>query len=313
MRILVIAEHNNQIYHPATLHTIAASLECGAKPVVLVAGFECYSIAEQLAQVSGVETVFYADDQSYEALLAENVSRLAAEVGLNFDMIMMSSSSFGKNILPRVSALLDVGMVSDVTRIITSDTFLHPIYAGNALETVRILDAKKVISIRTTAFEAVETKQDACKIERLSQSFVNNRVAFIDYRLSNSPRPELTQAKIVVAGGRGLQSKENFALIETLADELGAAVGASRAAVDAGFVPNDYQVGQTGKVVAPLLYIAIGISGAVQHLAGMKDSKIIVAINKDENAPIMQVADYKLVGDLFEIVPEMIQQLKGVK
>ncbi|WP_133127107.1 electron transfer flavoprotein subunit alpha/FixB family protein [Legionella nagasakiensis] len=310
MSALILVEHDNQLIHPSTRHVLAAALQLTEKPVLLVVGYHCQSVVEQAAILNGVSGVWQVDHACYEHPLAENVGTLVAELASSFTYILSASSTYGKNILPRVAALLDVAQVSDVTRIVSPDTFEHPIYAGNTIETVKLLDEKKVLTIRTTAFDAVIDEQTACCVETIEKVYQPMNSVFISHELSQSSRPELSGAKVIVSGGRGLQSAEKFKLIEELADVLGAAVGASRAAVDAGFVPNDYQVGQTGKVVAPMLYIAVGISGAVQHLAGMKDSKVIVAINKDEDAPIFQVADYGLVGDLFEVVPQLIAQLK---
>lgn len=311
MSALVLVEHNNHSLHPTTRNLLAAALQLGSKPTLLVVGYNCAKVAEEAAQLSGTHAVLCVDKPCYEHQLAESVSELIVSLAASFDAILAAASTQGKNILPRVAALLDVAQVSDVSQIIDANTFEHPIYAGNAIETVRVLDAIKVLTIRTTAFEPVNTTQAPCSIENMDQEFVAKKTHFVKHELSKSERPELGSAKIVVSGGRGLQSFEKFKLIEELADTLGAAVGASRAAVDAGFVSNDYQVGQTGKVVAPTLYIAVGISGAVQHLAGMKDSKVIVAINKDEDAPIFQIANYGLVGDLFTLVPELIEHLKN--
>jgi electron transfer flavoprotein alpha subunit len=311
MSALVLVEHNNQNMHPATRNTLAAALELDSKPILLVIGHNCSSVAKQVSTLEGVGTVWYVDNPCYEHQLAEPLSDLIVSLASSFKAILVSASTYGKNILPRIAAQLDVAQVSDVSKIIDSNTFEHPIYAGNAIETVRILDEIKVITIRTTAFNAITTQQDPCSIETLNKESSVKGSEFVSHELSKSERPDLGSAKIIVSGGRGLQNAERFKLVEELADALGAAVGASRAAVDAGFVPNDYQVGQTGKVVAPTLYIAVGISGAVQHLAGMKDSKVIVAINKDEDAPIFQIANYGLVGDLFELVPQLIEQLKN--
>ncbi len=311
MSTLVLVEHNNKTMHPTTRNTLRAALELGNKISLVVVGHQCHDVAMQAAALTGVQDVLYIDNPCYEHQLAEQVSAAIFSLANSFDAILAPSSTFGKNILPRVAALLDVAQVSDVSKIIDSNTFEHPVYAGNAIETVRVLDSKKVLTIRTTAFESVlDTQAPAC-IEKIDKEDLAQGTEFIKHELSKSERPDLGVAKIVVSGGRGLQSAEKFKLIEELADALGAAIGASRAAVDAGFVSNDYQVGQTGKVVAPTLYIAVGISGAVQHLAGMKDSKIIVAINKDEDAPIFQIANYGLVGDLFEIVPLLITLLKN--
>jgi electron transfer flavoprotein alpha subunit len=310
MSTLIIVEHDNHVVQASTRHVLTAAKQFNDNIVLLVVGSNCQSVASQAAVLPGVEAVWVADNICYEHQLAENVSQLVIELSSSFTTILAASSTYGKNLLPRIAALLDVAQVSDVVRIIDQTTFEHPIYAGNALETVRVLDDKKILTIRTTAFDGVTGNQPQCGIEVLDNVFTQKNTEFINHQLSESVRPDLGSAKIIVSGGRGLQSAEKFKLVEELADALGAAVGASRAAVDAGFVPNDYQVGQTGKVVAPNLYIAIGISGAVQHLAGMKDSKVIVAINKDEDAPIFQIANYGLVGDLFVLVPQLIEQLK---
>ncbi|MDR3503576.1 MAG: FAD-binding protein [Legionella sp.] len=311
MSTLILVEHDNQTMHPATRNVLSAAQQLGEEAHLLVVGHQCKTVAEQVAALSGVHNVLYVDKPCYEHPLAEQMSDLVLSLANSFKAILIPSSTFGKNIAPRVAALLDVAQISDVSKILDNATFEHPIYAGNAIETVRMLDPIKVLSIRTTAFDAVTATQAACTIETLDKEFTTQSSQFMKHELSKSERPDLGTAKIVVSGGRGLQSAEKFKLIEELADALGAAVGASRAAVDAGFVPNDYQVGQTGKVVAPMLYIAVGISGAVQHLAGMKDSKVIVAINKDEDAPIFQIADYGLVGDLFELVPQLIAHLRN--
>ncbi len=310
MATLIIAEHNNQVMHPVTRHVVTAAKLLGHKCVLLVIGYNCRAVGDEAASIAGVDNVLLADNACYEHQLPENTASLVAELAASFDAVLASSSTFGKNMLPRIAALLDVAQVSDVTRVIDAKTFEHPIYAGNAIETVRVLDDKTVLSIRETAFSADTGTQTPCSIEPVNKIISVQTSVWINSQHNVSERPELTQADIIVSGGRGLQNKDNFQLIEQLADVLGAAVGASRAAVDAGFVPNDYQVGQTGKVVAPQLYIAVGISGAVQHLAGMKDSKIIVAINKDGDAPIMQIATYYLVGDLFDLVPQLIEQIK---
>lgn len=292
-------------------NVLTAALQLNSKPTFLVVGHQCKSVAEEVSLLAGVHEVWCVDNPSYAHLLAEPISTLIHSFATRFDAILAPSSTFGKNILPRAAALLDVAQISDVCTILDKDTYEHPIYAGNAIETVRTLDRIKVLTIRTTAFDPVRATQAACCIEYIETEITSNTSQFVSHELSKSKRPDLGNAKIVVSGGRGLQNAERFKLIEELADVLGGAVGASRAAVDAGFVPNDYQVGQTGKVVAPELYIAIGISGAIQHLAGMKDSKVIVAINKDADAPIFQIADYGLVGDLFELIPELIGQLKN--
>lgn len=312
MSTLVLVEHNNQTMHPSTRNMLAAALDLDNKPTMLVVGHQCKAVAEQVAALEGVHAVWLVDNPCYEHQLAEQVSDLIVSFASSFDAILAPASTYGKNISPRIAALLDVAQISDVTKIVDANTFEHPVYAGNAIETVKLLDSIKVLTVRTTAFNPVTGSQTACCIESMPQEFTAKNSQFVRHELSKSERPDLGSAKIVVSGGRGLQSAEKFKLIEELADALGAAVGASRAAVDAGFVPNDYQVGQTGKVVAPTLYIAVGISGAVQHLAGMKDSKVIVVINKDEDAPIFQIANYGLVGDLFELVPQLIEQLKSV-
>lgn len=310
MSVLIIVEHDNKVMQASTAHMVSAGLQLGKNLKLLVVGYQCQTVAEQAARLSGVSEVLLGDNSCYAHQLAENTSELVMKLAPSFAAILAPATTFGKNLLPRVAAMLNVAQVSDVIRIIDSETFEHPIYAGNAIETVRLLDPIKVLTIRTTAFDSVNAIQLSCAIERVTEAFAASNTQFIKHELNASTRPELNNAKIIVSGGRGLQSAEKFKLIEELADVLGAAVGASRAAVDAGFVPNDYQIGQTGKIVAPTLYIAIGISGAVQHLAGMKDAKIIVAINKDEDAPIFQIASYGLVGDLFEIVPQLIKQLK---
>lgn len=310
MSILVIAEHDNKKLHSVTLNTLTAALQLGSEVSICVVGHQCAGVAEQAAGLAGVKAVVLADHEVYQHQLAENVSGLIVSLSADYTAILAPATTFGKNILPRVAALLDTTQISDVTQIVSPDVFVHPIYAGNALETVRVLDDKKILTIRTTAFNALSQSQSPCAVIAVNTIIQTDKTQFLKHELTQSERPDLSSAKIVVSGGRGLQSAEKFKLVEELADVLGAAVGASRAAVDAGFVPNDYQVGQTGKVVAPDLYIAVGISGAVQHLAGMKDAKVIVAINKDEDAPIFQVATYGLVGDLFTVVPEFIDLLK---
>ena len=311
MSTLIIVEHH-QVMQPSTRQVLAAAMKLNQDPVLLVVGHECQAVAQQAAILEGVKRVLVYDNPCYADQLAENVSQLVASIAPSYTAIMAAASTYGKNILPRVAAYLDVAQISDVVRIIDENTFEHPIYAGNAIETVCVLDDKKVLTIRTTAFDAVTGTQAPCPIDAMDAVFQATNTKFISHQLNASVRPELGNAAIIVSGGRGLQSAEKFKLIEALADVLGAAVGASRAAVDAGFVPNDYQVGQTGKVVAPSLYFAIGISGAVQHLAGMKDSKVIVAINKDADAPVFQIANYGLVGDLFELVPQLIAELKKI-
>lgn len=309
MSILVIAEHDNKTLNQATLKTIAAAKQVGGDIDVLVAGLSAQSVADNAAQVDGVHRVLLADNAAYEHQLAENISELVAKVGADYSHIFASATTTGKNFMPRVAALLDVGQISDILAVESADTFKRPIYAGNAIATVQSSDSIKVITVRGTAFDPVADTGGSATVEPISDVFASDKVEFVGEQLAASERPDLAAAPIVVSGGRGMQNGENFKLLESLADKLGAAVGASRAAVDAGFVPNDMQVGQTGKIVAPQLYIAVGISGAIQHLAGMKDSKVIVAINKDEEAPIFQVADYGLVADLFEALPELEKAL----
>ena len=302
MSTLVIAEHDNSSLKPATLNAVAAAEAMGAEIDILVAGAGCSAVADQAAAVPGVGKVLLADNAAYEHQLAENVSLLIAEVA---DNIIAPSTTNGKNTLPRVAALLDVAQISDIISVESADTFKRPIYAGNVIATVQTTDAKKVITVRTTAFDAVAAEGGSASIEAVDSVHDAGISTFVGEEVAVSDRPELTAAPVVISGGRGMQNGDNFKLLEGIADKLGAAIGASRAAVDAGFVPNDMQVGQTGKIVAPDLYIAVGISGAIQHLAGMKDSKVIVAINKDEDAPIFQVADYGLVADLFDALPEL--------
>ncbi|KAA0681166.1 electron transfer flavoprotein subunit alpha/FixB family protein [Azospirillum brasilense] len=309
MSILVIAEHDNAALKPATLNAVSAAAKIGGEIHVLVAGQGAQAVAEAAAKVAGVSKVLLADDAAYAHPLPENVSPLVVNLAKGYGHVLAAASSEGKNLLPRVAALLDVAAISDITGVVSADTFERPIYAGNAIATVKSADPIKVVTVRTTAFEAAAATGGSATVESIAGTGDAGSARFVGQELTKSERPELTQATIVVSGGRGMQSGDNFKLLEALADTLGAAVGASRAAVDAGFVPNDYQVGQTGKIVAPELYIAVGISGAIQHLAGMKDSKVIVAINKDEEAPIFQVADYGLVADLFKAVPELQQAL----
>lgn len=309
MSILVIAEHDNAALKAATLNAVSAAAKIGGEVHILVAGQGAQAVAEAAAKVAGVAKVLLADDAAYAHPLPENVAPLVVTLAKGYGHVLAAASSEGKNLLPRVAALLDVAAISDITGVVSADTFERPIYAGNAIATVKSADPIKVVTVRTTAFEAAAATGGSATVESIAGTGDAGSAKFVGQELTKSERPELTQAKIVVSGGRGMQSGENFKLLEALADKLGAAVGASRAAVDAGFVPNDYQVGQTGKIVAPELYIAVGISGAIQHLAGMKDSKVIVAINKDEEAPIFQVADYGLVGDLFQILPELKEEL----
>ena len=305
MKTLVIAEHDNASLKAATLNAVAAAGALGGDVDILVAGAGCGAAADAAAQVPGVSKVICADNAAYEHQLAENVSLLVAELGADYDNLLAASTANGKNIMPRVAALLDVGQISDILSVESADTFKRPIYAGNVIATVQSSDLKKVITVRTTAFDAVPAEGGSASLEACAAAHDAGVSQFIREEVAVSDRPELTSASVVISGGRGMQNGDNFSLLEGIADKLNAAIGASRAAVDAGFVPNDYQVGQTGKIVAPDLYIAVGISGAIQHLAGMKDSKVIVAINKDEDAPIFQVADYGLVADLFEALPEL--------
>ncbi len=308
MTSLVIAEHDNTSLKDATAKTVNAAGQLGAPVHVLVAGSGCAAVAEAAAKLSGVEKVLVADDPLYAKMVAETMETLILSLAGPYDAILAPATTSGKNYMPRVAAKLDVPQISEILSVVSPDTFVRPIYAGNALATVQAGAGKKVITVRTTTFKPVEATGSAA-IENVAAAPDPGLAKFVGEELSKSERPELTSAKIVISGGRGMQSGENFHMLEKIADRLHAAVGASRAAVDAGFVPNDYQVGQTGKVVAPDLYIAVGISGAIQHLAGMKDSKVIAAINKDEEAPIFQVADYGLVADLFKAVPEMDAEL----
>jgi electron transfer flavoprotein alpha subunit len=310
MSILILAEHDNHHIRPATLHAVGAAQKISDDNIhLLVAGDNCDGAAQESSQISGVSKVFKADALDLQNRLAENVAPILADLGKNYSHIIAPATTFGKNILPRVAALMDVQQISDVSAIESEDTFQRPVYAGNALATVKSSDAIKILTVRTTNFSPAAAQGGSAPIEDIASKGDSGLSSFSGQELSKSERPELTSARIVVSGGRGVGSKDDFALIEKLADKLGAAVGASRAAVDAGYVPNDYQVGQTGKVVAPDLYVAIGISGAIQHLAGMKDSKVIVAINKDEEAPIFNVADFGLVADLFDAVPELTKKL----
>jgi electron transfer flavoprotein alpha subunit len=309
MTLLVVAEHDNKSLKGSTLNAVAAAAAVGGDLHVLVAGREARGAAEAAAKVKGVAKVLLAEDAAYAHLLAEDLAALVVRLAPHYSHVLAPATTFGKNFAPRVAALLDVAQLSDISGVASADTFVRPIYAGNALATVQSKDKIKVITVRLTAFPAAEAQGGGAAIESIAGAGGAGLSRFIGAELSKSERPELTAARIIVSGGRGMQNGENFKMLESLADKLGAAVGASRAAVDAGFVPNDYQVGQTGKIVAPELYIAVGISGAIQHLAGMKDSKVIVAINKDEEAPIFQVADYGIVGDLFKIVPELDAEL----
>ncbi len=310
MTILIIAEHDNTELRRSTLHAVTAASQLEGEIHMLVAGKNSDSVANSAATVSGVSKILHADDTAYKHGLAENIAPLIAQIATNYEYIIACATTFGKNILPRAAALLDVAQISEISQIVSSDTFVRPTYAGNAMATVTTTDSIKVITVRATAFDAAQPDGGQGTIEDVVGPGEQGLSRFEKHELSISERPELTSAGIIISGGRGMQSGENFSLLESVADRLGAAVGASRAAVDAGYVPNDYQVGQTGKVVAPNLYIAVGISGAIQHLAGMKDSKVIVAINKDEDAPIFQVADYGLVADLFEAIPELENELR---
>ncbi|HZJ92853.1 MAG TPA: FAD-binding protein [Thiopseudomonas sp.] len=309
MAILVIAEHTNVALGAATLNTVAAAKAIGGDIHVLVAGAQCAAVAEAAAKVDGVSKVLSADNAAFAHQLPENVAPLIAELGKEYSHILAAATTTGKNVLPRVAALLDVDQISEIIAVESADTFKRPIYAGNAIATVQSDAAIKVITVRGTGFDAVAAEGGSASVEAVTVGGDTGISAFVGEELAKSDRPELTAAKVIISGGRGMQNGENFEMLNRIADKLGAAVGASRAAVDAGFVPNDMQVGQTGKIVAPELYIAVGISGAIQHLAGMKDSKVIVAINKDEDAPIFQVADYGLVADLFDAVPELEKAL----
>ncbi len=310
MSILVVAEHDNKTVRKATLNTVAAAQKIGGEIHVLVAGHQAGEAAKAASQIAGVKKVLHADAPHLAEFLAENVAALVVSLARNYSHVLAPATSNGKNVMPRAAALLDVQQISEISAVESADTFVRPIYAGNALATVKSKDAIKVITVRTTAFDAVSLGNSA-PVESVAAPADTGLSAFVGREVSKSERPELTAAKIIVSGGRGMASGENFTkVLVPLADKLGAAMGASRAAVDAGFVPNDWQVGQTGKIVAPDLYVAVGISGAIQHLAGMKDSRVIVAINKDEEAPIFQVADFGLVGDLFQLVPSLVEELK---
>jgi electron transfer flavoprotein alpha subunit len=317
MSILVIAEHDAGALKPATLHAVTAAREvataAGSDVHVLVAGTGCRAVADAAAQIAGIAKVLLADDPAYDHGIAENwaplIVKLAGSSGGGYSHVLAPATTSGKNLMPRVAALLDVMQISDISEVVSADTFVRPIYAGNALATVQSKDPVKIVTVRGTAFAPAEATGGSAPVEAVDSTGATGITEFKGAELSKSERPELTSARVIVSGGRGMQSGDNFHLLEKVADKLGAAVGASRAAVDAGFVPNDYQVGQTGKIVAPELYIAVGISGAIQHLAGMKDSKVIVAINKDEEAPIFQIADYGLVGDLFKVLPELDEEL----
>ena len=310
MSVLVLAEHDHQTVRKATLNTVAAAKKIGGDIHVLVAGHNAGAAAKAAAQIAGVAKVLHADAAHLGEFLAENLASLVVSLAKGYTHVLAPATSTGKDVMPRAAALLDVQQISDIISVESADTFVRPIYAGNALATVKSSDAIKVITVRTTGFDAVAATSGSAPVESVAAPADSGLSAFVGREVQKSERPELTSARIVVSGGRGMGSGDNFKLLEPLADKLNAAMGASRAAVDAGFVPNDWQVGQTGKIVAPELYIAIGISGAIQHLAGMKDSRVIVAINKDEEAPIFQVADYGIVGDLFQVVPQVIEELK---
>ena len=309
MSILVIAEHDNIELKGSTFNTITAAKEIGSDIELLIAGFSCGSVVEKACLIPEISKVLVADKEIYKNFLAENVGSLIAEIGSNYSHILSPATSNGKNFMPRVAALLDVAQISEIISVQSEDTFERPIYAGNCIATVKSSDPIKVITVRTTGFDDCKSEGGSAPKENLNFETDLGISNFIKEELAESDRPELTAADIVISGGRGMQNGENFKLLEGIADKLGAAIGASRAAVDSGFVPNDMQVGQTGKIVAPNLYIAVGISGAIQHLAGMKDSKVIVAINKDEEAPIFQIADYGLVADLFDALPELESKL----
>ena len=313
MALLVIAEHANAELKPATLNVVTAAKEIGGDIHILVAGSNAKPAAEAAAKIAGVAKVLLVDAPIYEHRLAEDLAALVVKLAPGYSHVLAPATTSGKNFLPRVAALLDVAQISDISAVVSADTFVRPIYAGNALATVQSKDAIKIITVRGTGFAAADATGGSAAVETIDAVATSGLSTFVSQELSKSERPELTSARVIISGGRGMQNGENFKLLEEVADKLGAAVGASRAAVDAGFVPNDYQVGQTGKIVAPELYVAVGISGAIQHLAGMKDSKVIVAINKDEEAPIFQVADYGVVGDLFKLVPELSAELDKVK
>jgi electron transfer flavoprotein alpha subunit len=309
MSILVIAEHDNKNLKGATLNTLNAATQIGDEIHLLVAGHETNNVVEESQSLNGLTKIINVDNELYENSLAEEVEKLVTSIAADYSYILAPATTFGKNLMPRIAAKMDTQQISDIISVESSDTFKRPIYAGSCIATVKSSDEIKVITVRSTAFDAVEKDNSNIPVDTLSAIDACGVSEFVSEELAESDRPELTAAEIVISGGRGMQSGENFHLLDSIADKLGAAVGASRAAVDAGFVPNDYQVGQTGKIVAPDLYIAVGISGAIQHLAGMKDSKVIVAINKDEDAPIFQVADYGLVADLFNALPELDSKL----
>ncbi len=309
MAILILADHDNASLKPATLNAVTAAAGIGADLHMLVAGENCRGAADQAAAVAGIAKVLIADDAAYGHALAEPLAALVVSIAAAYGHIVAPHGTAGKNVMPRIAALLDVAQISDISAVVSEDTFVRPIYAGNALATVQSSDATRIITVRGTAFAAAEIGAGPAPVEEVSGAGDSDLSSFVGQELTKLERPELTGARVIISGGRGMQSGDNFTLLEAVADRLGAAIGASRAAVDAGFVPNDFQVGQTGKIVAPELYLAIGISGAIQHLAGMKDSKVIVAVNKDEEAPIFQIADYGLVGDLFKVLPDLVAEL----
>jgi electron transfer flavoprotein alpha subunit len=309
MSVLVLAEHDDKTLKPATLHAVTAAKAIGGDVVVLVAGKGCDGAAQAAAKVAGVSKVLVADDAAYEHGLSENLAALIVQLAPGYSHVLAAATTMAKSVMPRAAALLDVQQISEIAGVESADSFVRPIYAGNAMATVQSADKIKIVTVRATAFDAAAAEGGSAAIETVAGAGDTGLASFVGVELQRSERPELTSARIVISGGRGMQNGENFKLLEAVADKLNAAVGASRAAVDAGFVPNDYQVGQTGKIVAPELYLAVGISGAIQHLAGMKDSKVIVAINKDEEAPIFQVADYGLVADLFQAMPELAAEL----
>ncbi len=310
MSILVVAEHTGGTLVPAVLNTVTAAGEIGGDVHVLVAGKDCGQVAEAAAKVAGVAKVRVADDARYDHAMAEPTAALIAKLAPDYGHVLVAATKSGKNLLPRAAALLDVSPITEISAVVSEDTFERPIYAGNAIATVQTQEKVKLVSVRATAFDPAAAEGGSAQVESVEPADDPGLSRFVGQELTKSERPELTSARVIISGGRGMQNGENFRLLEGIADHLNAAIGASRAAVDAGFVPNDYQVGQTGKVVAPDLYVAVGISGAIQHLAGMKDSKVIVAINKDEEAPIFQVADYGLVADLFKALPELEAELK---
>ncbi|SEG88147.1 electron transfer flavoprotein subunit alpha/FixB family protein [Marinobacterium lutimaris] len=309
MSILLIAEHDNQTLNPGTLNALTAAQQIGGDITVLVAGSGCAAVADDAAKAAGVSNVLLADNPVYDKALAENLAALVVEQAAGFSHILAPAGTTGKDLMPRVAALLDVGQISEITAVESADTFKRPIYAGNAIATVQSLDEVKVITVRASAFDAAATEGSSAIVNAITTACDAGTSAFVSEEMAKSDRPDLASARVIISGGRGMGTGENFALLDSVADKLGAAIGASRAAVDAGFVSNDLQVGQTGKIVAPELYIAVGISGAIQHLAGMKESKVIVAINKDEEAPIFQIADYGLVADLFQALPELAEKL----